>query len=397
MSGEGSDSSAGDSDAGTICSICLDVIDRATGSRSTAKLRCGHEFHLDCIGSAFNFKGQQKCPNCGQVEEGNWRFANVQRRRNQHFGGSQPEHSLTGTLHHGDEILLGPSNLSHHNGSSNQAVVPTFSAGTAIPPTIIQNPDFPGIENYYCSSEYYGQASLPRIPISGANFQTLISCYVPRPVFGSTQSLSQAYRHHQNPYSGVARRRSSMLQTPAGWRTYYYPPFTYPHINFHTPLAAPIYHPPILWQSLQGTGHSFGSTQPLYQAYQHHQNPYSGVASRQSSMLQTPTEWRTYYYPFTYPHINYHTPLAAPIYYYPFTYPKRTGFLRPGPLMQTLMLSTFASDSTNTNTGHQQHVPQQSSSNASSSSSTRTLHEQDDSQSSSSGTNLQSSDSSNSI
>ncbi|KAL5791819.1 hypothetical protein ACOSP7_000413 [Xanthoceras sorbifolium] len=37
------------------CSICLDVVSDS-GGRSRAKLHCGHEFHLDCIGSAFNMK-----------------------------------------------------------------------------------------------------------------------------------------------------------------------------------------------------------------------------------------------------------------------------------------------------------------------------------------------------
>ncbi|XP_077250121.1 E3 ubiquitin-protein ligase IPI1-like [Tasmannia lanceolata] len=57
------------------CSICLDcVVDR--GERSIAKLQCGHEFHLDCIGSAFNAKGAMQCPNCRKVEKGQWLFAN---------------------------------------------------------------------------------------------------------------------------------------------------------------------------------------------------------------------------------------------------------------------------------------------------------------------------------
>ncbi|XP_024966871.1 E3 ubiquitin-protein ligase RFI2 [Cynara cardunculus var. scolymus] len=56
------------------CSICFDlVID--DGERSTAKLHCGHKFHLDCIGSAFNSKGTMQCPNCRKVESGRWLFA----------------------------------------------------------------------------------------------------------------------------------------------------------------------------------------------------------------------------------------------------------------------------------------------------------------------------------
>ncbi|KAL0641149.1 hypothetical protein Bca4012_102945 [Brassica carinata] len=57
------------------CSICLElVVD--DGSRSVAKLQCGHQFHLDCIGSAFNMKGSMQCPNCRNVEKGHWLFAN---------------------------------------------------------------------------------------------------------------------------------------------------------------------------------------------------------------------------------------------------------------------------------------------------------------------------------
>ncbi|GMI85813.1 RED AND FAR-RED INSENSITIVE 2 [Hibiscus trionum] len=35
-----------------------------------------HQFHLDCIGSAFNMKGAMQCPNCRKVEKGQWLYAN---------------------------------------------------------------------------------------------------------------------------------------------------------------------------------------------------------------------------------------------------------------------------------------------------------------------------------
>ncbi|KAL5561467.1 hypothetical protein UlMin_031214 [Ulmus minor] len=60
---------------GGLCSICLEVV-LANGGRSQAKLQCGHEFHLDCIGSAFNSKGVMECPNCRAVENGQWLYAN---------------------------------------------------------------------------------------------------------------------------------------------------------------------------------------------------------------------------------------------------------------------------------------------------------------------------------
>ncbi|KAJ6834720.1 uncharacterized protein M6B38_333350 [Iris pallida] len=60
------------------CSICLElVVDH--GDRSIARLRCGHDFHLDCIGSAFNAKGAMQCPNCRKVEKGRWLYANGHR------------------------------------------------------------------------------------------------------------------------------------------------------------------------------------------------------------------------------------------------------------------------------------------------------------------------------
>ncbi|CAD6231393.1 unnamed protein product [Miscanthus lutarioriparius] len=61
------------------CSICLDTVVAGSEERSTARLQCGHEFHLDCIGSAFNAKGIMQCPNCRTVENGNWLYANGSR------------------------------------------------------------------------------------------------------------------------------------------------------------------------------------------------------------------------------------------------------------------------------------------------------------------------------
>ncbi|KAL5202115.1 hypothetical protein ABZP36_013067 [Zizania latifolia] len=65
--------------AAVSCSICLDAVVAAGQERSTARLHCGHEFHLDCIGSAFNAKGIMQCPNCRKIEKGNWLYANGSR------------------------------------------------------------------------------------------------------------------------------------------------------------------------------------------------------------------------------------------------------------------------------------------------------------------------------
>lgn len=60
------------------CSICLDAV-TDNGDRAFAKLVCGHQFHLDCIGSAFNIKGAMQCPNCRKIEKGQWLYANGSR------------------------------------------------------------------------------------------------------------------------------------------------------------------------------------------------------------------------------------------------------------------------------------------------------------------------------
>eukprot|EP00249_Psilotum_nudum_P016740 c25969_g1_i1 orf=546-1595(+) len=57
------------------CSVCLEPVSDG-GERSMAKLKCGHHFHLDCIGSAFNVKGTMQCPNCRHIEDGQWLYAN---------------------------------------------------------------------------------------------------------------------------------------------------------------------------------------------------------------------------------------------------------------------------------------------------------------------------------
>ncbi|XP_076904452.1 uncharacterized protein LOC143559906 [Bidens hawaiensis] len=56
------------------CSICLEDVTNYR-DRGFAKLQCGHQFHLDCIGSAFNVKGVMQCPNCRKIEKGQWLYA----------------------------------------------------------------------------------------------------------------------------------------------------------------------------------------------------------------------------------------------------------------------------------------------------------------------------------
>ncbi|KAL5220274.1 hypothetical protein ABZP36_024987 [Zizania latifolia] len=74
--GDVTDDDGENAEAAVACSICFDAVVAGGGDRSTARLQCGHEFHLDCIGSAFNAKGVMQCPNCRKIEKGNWLYAN---------------------------------------------------------------------------------------------------------------------------------------------------------------------------------------------------------------------------------------------------------------------------------------------------------------------------------
>ncbi|XVE89635.1 hypothetical protein DITRI_Ditri20bG0011800 [Diplodiscus trichospermus] len=85
------------------CSICLETV-TDNGDRSWAKLQCGHQFHLDCIGSAFNIKGAMQCPNCRKIEKGQWLYANGCR--------SYPEFNVDDWTHDEDLYDLSYSEMS---------------------------------------------------------------------------------------------------------------------------------------------------------------------------------------------------------------------------------------------------------------------------------------------
>ncbi|KAK9146951.1 hypothetical protein Sjap_006854 [Stephania japonica] len=109
MDSEGTDRSVSSGDGGdsarrspVSCSICLEAVVQ-NGSRSMAMLQCGHEFHLDCIGSAFNVKGLMQCPNCRKIETGQWLFANSCR--------SYPELGMDEWTHDEDLYELGYAEL----------------------------------------------------------------------------------------------------------------------------------------------------------------------------------------------------------------------------------------------------------------------------------------------
>ncbi|GAB2277445.1 hypothetical protein Dimus_012151 [Dionaea muscipula] len=89
------------SSSNVSCSICLESV-TDNGDRSWAKLQCGHQFHLDCIGSAFNVKGVMQCPNCRKIEKGQWLYAT---------GRSFPEISLEDWVHDEDLYDLSYSEM----------------------------------------------------------------------------------------------------------------------------------------------------------------------------------------------------------------------------------------------------------------------------------------------
>ncbi|KAL2950335.1 hypothetical protein AAZX31_20G222600 [Glycine max] len=97
------DAGGGKSFGSVSCSICLEVV-ADNGVRSWSKLQCGHQFHLDCIGSAFNIKGAMQCPNCRKIEKGQWLYANGCR--------SYPEFSMDEWTHDEDLYDLSYSEMS---------------------------------------------------------------------------------------------------------------------------------------------------------------------------------------------------------------------------------------------------------------------------------------------
>ncbi|XP_019086288.1 PREDICTED: uncharacterized protein LOC109126857 [Camelina sativa] len=54
------------------CVVFLELLANHDDERGLVKLRCRHLFHLDCIGSYFNFKTSMEFPCCRQIEKGQW-------------------------------------------------------------------------------------------------------------------------------------------------------------------------------------------------------------------------------------------------------------------------------------------------------------------------------------
>lgn len=59
--------------------------------------------HADCIGSAFNVKGAMQCPNCRQIEKGQWLYATGSR--------SYPEFNMDEWAHEEDLYDLSYSEM----------------------------------------------------------------------------------------------------------------------------------------------------------------------------------------------------------------------------------------------------------------------------------------------
>ncbi|XP_039064009.1 E3 ubiquitin-protein ligase RFI2-like isoform X2 [Hibiscus syriacus] len=124
---DGSDSvdceNGGKSFGSVSCSICLETV-TDNGDRSWAKLQCGHQFHLDCIGSAFNIKGAMQCPNCRKIEKGQWLYANGNR--------SYPEFDVDDLSHDEELYDLSYSEMSfgvHWCPFGSLARLPSFEVG----------------------------------------------------------------------------------------------------------------------------------------------------------------------------------------------------------------------------------------------------------------------------
>ncbi|OAY80448.1 hypothetical protein ACMD2_05773 [Ananas comosus] len=230
----------------SACSICLElVLDR--GDRSVAKLHCGHEFHLDCIGSAFNAKGAMQCPNCRKVEKGRWLYANGHRSSaDLDFDGwmSEEIYDLSYSelpfgfqwcpFHH---ELMGNSTFGEHsNPSSSSHVCPylalhgfsnsmhgTSSSADSVPESasfhrhpVQSNPDmisphiFPPTEP---QNHNWHQQHSPAFPLSGNPDQppSQYGGRLPRNESSSHQRMGSFIHPHHLIHGPVARNGSNVI------------------------------------------------------------------------------------------------------------------------------------------------------------------------------------------
>lgn len=127
-----------------LCTICLNtVVD--DNSRGKAELVCGHLFHLDCIGSEFNYRTEMKCPNCRVVESGEWLIPDedidddeeismqvINRRFDLHIYSHGGRARDQNGGEEGRSPAIAPTVHYHHHHHSNIVLPPSYGGATAV-------------------------------------------------------------------------------------------------------------------------------------------------------------------------------------------------------------------------------------------------------------------------
>ncbi|ERN06435.1 uncharacterized protein LOC18434631 [Amborella trichopoda] len=175
------------------CSVCLEGVLEG-GDRSIAKLQCGHQFHLDCIGSAFNAKGAMQCPNCRKVERGRWLNANGYR--------SLPELNIEDWVH--EDLYDLPFGLQWCPFRGFTQLSSAFEEGEALSNTYqdLRNTPFPDILPASSSAHI-----CPYLALNG--FSNLI--HHPPPSNGSDTAAADAASFHRHPSSAGVAATGDML------------------------------------------------------------------------------------------------------------------------------------------------------------------------------------------
>uniref|UniRef100_A0A0D9XA98 RING-type domain-containing protein n=1 Tax=Leersia perrieri TaxID=77586 RepID=A0A0D9XA98_9ORYZ len=210
------------------CSICLDPVVVGAGGRSVAKLQCGHEFHLDCIGSAFNAKGAMQCPNCRKIEKGRWLYASghhpspdidigswvTDHTVGDHSNAASsslacPYLALRGFLH----PVHVPSSSSSSAENSSFHRHPTGLEGHAAPD--MSNPQvFHATESRNHDNDH---RFLSNLPVSGIPDHSVPPFGIGLPRYdSSSQQRSRPYAHHHPLVHRPTPRNGSNMVTPLG-------------------------------------------------------------------------------------------------------------------------------------------------------------------------------------
>ncbi|KAL1220337.1 E3 ubiquitin-protein ligase RFI2 [Cardamine amara subsp. amara] len=124
------------------CPICLQPLDNKDDDRTLVKLLCDHQFHLDCIGSAFNAKNKMQCPYCRNIEKGQWLHAHGPPNQNideEPLSGGLHAPNLHGSIFPHDQEQLG-NFLSNPDDTRNNSFT-RFNEWLPLPPLeeLIQN------------------------------------------------------------------------------------------------------------------------------------------------------------------------------------------------------------------------------------------------------------------